>query len=313
MVLYANSFSLYEQPRRGICHERHEHRSCKFFLGTGKIFKIPNQFLEVRYQLYTKLPQASKKTFNQEEETIPSHHEMICYKLDSPRLSKLQSKKDLLHPNTYLDWWEKYVCNDFSFKKQIVFPISNWDVSIGDIYFLREWNHEFEQSFKKTSRGWPLLFLSVLLQRSRYMLLCLCLCLCVFVSLPLCVCVNVFVSMSLSLSLCVWSSFELGERLVERREAPPPAALICPATVPAVFAFVYLSLPLSFACVFEVESWEEPPQSSSSSCSYLSCCSASRPSARAAAPLTGFSRWLQVGLLRGLIIADRQPVFFLVP
>ena len=53
MVLYANSLSLYEQPRRGICHENHEHRSYKFFLATGKIFKIPNQFLEIRLLLYT--------------------------------------------------------------------------------------------------------------------------------------------------------------------------------------------------------------------------------------------------------------------
>ena len=222
---------------------------------------------------------------------------MHCYKLDSP-VSKLQSKRDLLHPHTYLDWWEKYVCNDFSFK-QIACPISNWDVSIGDIYFLRKW---YWTKLQEDFEGVANLFFSVLLQscctgpgicRYIFVFVCFSLCLCAFVSFPLHVCVFVFVSMSLSLSLCVWSSFELGERIVERREAPPPAALICPATVPAVFVFVYLSLPLSlsFSGVFVLKlrverSLLSPPPPAALICP--AAVPADLVLARAAAPLTGF-------------------------
>ena len=123
MILYDKSLSLYEQPRRGICHKRQEHRSCKFFWGTGKIFKIPNQFLEIRDLLYTKLLQAGKKTFIKKKKQ--SHLITKCFATNwIPPVSKLQSKKDLLHPYAYLDWWERHVCNDFSFK-QIVCPIAN--------------------------------------------------------------------------------------------------------------------------------------------------------------------------------------------
>ena len=123
MVLYANSFSLYEQPRRGICHERHEHRSCKFFWGSGKFsrFQISSWRYDINYTQNSIRP-VRKPSIKKKKQ---SHLITKCFATNwIPPVSKLQSKKELLHPYTYLDWWERYVCDDFSFK-QIVCPISN--------------------------------------------------------------------------------------------------------------------------------------------------------------------------------------------
>ena len=158
----------------------------KIFLGTGKIFKIPNQFLEIRDLLYTKLLQAGKKTFIKKKKQ--SHLITKCFATNwiSP-VSKLQLKKDFLHPYTYLDWWERYVCNDFSFK-QIVCPISNLDV------------REYNQSFRKTSRGGPSFLVCPAAEAQAFVVMsfslcgyvfafvCFCLWFCVFVSLSLCQC-----------------------------------------------------------------------------------------------------------------------------